>query len=969
MKIKLLLFILQFVLVFQLYSQEYYYRNYTIDDGLPTSEIYHVFQDSKGFIWFSTDKGVSRYNGYEFKNFDTSDGLLDNTIFEVYEDYKNRLWFVSFSNKLCYLENDSIYAYKYNDVILNAIIEGGVYYMKNGFYVDKNDKIFLSYSNCGLISIDSAGVIDESRFSLLNDDVSIIDFGFEKSFIGKNKGVKNYNSIFYRNIKEKMSPVGKLPTPFRAHLKDLYKCSFSDKFLFSEENNFFVYENSKYTSYELPYKILVIAELSEDLIFIGTKLNGAIIFSLKEGREIVSLLEGKSVSYMIKDFENGYWVSTLNNGVFYFPTFNIKNEKFNGLNIELVKSIGDSLFIGQSGSEFILYEGNKYSFLNYSDKNIEVLNDIEKINGQYILGTSHRLVVSKDLKNFKVYSKLSEDIPNNKSVLNIKGNGLNTYIGTSNTFIHIKDGNFYKTFNYDTLQFRSNCLFLENDNTVEIGTLNGLLEYKNRTIRRKYETDSLLNNRIDEIVKFKSNKVYATKGAGLIIFSEGKYRIMNESDGLISNFVSCIKVDGNDMWIGTNNGIQKLSFDEFNNSIHSTLTIQKRNGLISNEVTDIELFNGNLFVGTKEGLSEINLKEYKINDKEPNLYFTNIKIDNKKIQIDSFITIKPSNKTIAIEYTALNYRSEGLINYRYLMQGVDTTWVYTNDRKLQYTLLPRGNYILNVQAQNEDGLWSEQISKLYIKVLPKLFQKWWFLSIWAFLISIGIYYIIKNRVKQIKRKNQEKLDILELKQYSLRQQMNPHFIFNTLNSIQLYVLEKDTFSSHKYLAMFAKLMRMTLDNSRHSNILLKDEIKSLQLYLDLETLRFEDKISYELIIEDEDILYNKIPTLMIQPFVENAIWHGLMHKSEKGKVTISIMEKKNRIYCIVEDDGVGRESRLERDIQNKPHKSLGTKILKERLELLNSVYQDKFSVNYIDLKDDYNNPIGTKVELIIPIIA
>jgi len=199
--------------------------------------------------------------------------------------------------------------------------------------------------------------------------------------------------------------------------------------------------------------------------------------------------------------------------------------------------------------------------------------------------------------------------------------------------------------------------------------------------------------------------------------------------------------------------------------------------------------------------------------------------------------------------------------------------------------------------------------------------------------------------------------------------MNPHFIFNTLNSIQLYILEKDHISSHKYLTKFAKLMRLILDNSQQPTIALKDELDALKLYLELESIRLSGKFDYTINIENDELLQYKVPTLLIQPFVENSIWHGIMLKaSQEGWVTITIKKALTQIVCTIEDNGIGREKAQEiRSKQDNERKSLGFKITSQRIELLNTLYKNKFFIKYIDVTADNGEPSGTRVEITIPI--
>lgn len=236
-----------------------------------------------------------------------------------------------------------------------------------------------------------------------------------------------------------------------------------------------------------------------------------------------------------------------------------------------------------------------------------------------------------------------------------------------------------------------------------------------------------------------------------------------------------------------------------------------------------------------------------------------------------------------------------------------------------------------------------------------------------FLILISIAIIISIRIRQ--RSNIQKLEnqLVIVTQQALASQMNPHFIFNTLNSIQYFILENNQRESNKYLTKFSNLMRLTLDNSQHIAISIKKELEALNLYLELEALRFEERFEYNINI-DEELLDYKIPTLIIQPYIENAIWHGLLHKKEKGKIDIDLNLNDNYLICVVEDNGIGRkEAQKIKEKKNNTHKSLGTKITEKRLELINALHGHEMNVKYEDLFNGKGESAGTRVKIMISI--
>jgi tetratricopeptide (TPR) repeat protein len=235
----------------------------------------------------------------------------------------------------------------------------------------------------------------------------------------------------------------------------------------------------------------------------------------------------------------------------------------------------------------------------------------------------------------------------------------------------------------------------------------------------------------------------------------------------------------------------------------------------------------------------------------------------------------------------------------------------------------------------------------------------------GFLLFRGSKLKDKRRISEMNRK------ISEITQANLRQQMNPHFIFNTLNSIQYYMYQHDKLATNNYLTKFSSLMRKVLDNSQHTSVPISDELSALNLYLELESIRFKDKFEYKIIIDDEiDPLMHKIPTMLIQPYVENSISHGLIPKEGKGYVNVDLKLNSEYILCTIEDNGIGRVAAKERNQKRENnHNSLGTQITKSRLDLVNELYGTSLQTVYTDLKNEKGEPTGTRVEIHIPIIA
>jgi tetratricopeptide (TPR) repeat protein len=279
--------------------------------------------------------------------------------------------------------------------------------------------------------------------------------------------------------------------------------------------------------------------------------------------------------------------------------------------------------------------------------------------------------------------------------------------------------------------------------------------------------------------------------------------------------------------------------------------------------------------------------------------------------------------------------------------------------------------ILEAQTRYEREKSEKEMAQLEISLQRNRYFLWGFGGLSLVVIFIAILLIRAGRLRSQQRLDAMNHRISNLTQKNLRAQMNPHFIFNTLNSIQYYVFQNDRIASNDYMTKFAKLIRKTLENSEQPAIPIDEEIDALKLYLELESLRFKKKFDWKIEIdEDIDTYMYKIPTMLIQPFVENSIGHGLMHKDGKGYINIDLKLDTDSILCSIEDNGVGRAKAMEiKNGKSNNHKSLGTSITESRLKLVNSLYGKNMKVDYTDLKDDEGNASGTRVVIRIPIIT
>ncbi len=286
--------------------------------------------------------------------------------------------------------------------------------------------------------------------------------------------------------------------------------------------------------------------------------------------------------------------------------------------------------------------------------------------------------------------------------------------------------------------------------------------------------------------------------------------------------------------------------------------------------------------------------------------------------------------------------------------------------------------------------WESKLSGTYSfanKIAITSFSNFFFFGIWN-LVYFIYHFINKNREQQIQAVRLEsELKIQQLKSdkanaefqrsladvslAALRSQMNPHFIFNCLNSIKLYTTQNDTVAASEYLTKFSKLIRLVMENSRNDKISLESELNALQLYIEMEVMRFKEKLQYNINIDkDVETDYIEMPPLLLQPYVENAIWHGLMHKEEGGKIDVDVIVDKDKslLEINITDNGIGRAKSTE--IKSKiatKHKSYGMKVTSERIALINQIYKTGADVKIQDLFEKNGKPAGTKVTIQIPV--
>lgn len=451
------------------------------------------------------------------------------------------------------------------------------------------------------------------------------------------------------------------------------------------------------------------------------------------------------------------------------------------------------------------------------------------------------------------------------------------------------------------------------------------------------------------------------------------------SKGILENLYDIAADANGDIWSYTEKELLKINVE--------TLELTAFNFRYGVKEPDFYHFSalpsGELVFGGRNDIVLANPAELQRNRELPVPYVTEIHVSNKSRHYESLYGGEPVRlqyweNFFSVGFSARAFTLGNETRFRYRLAGFDDWTEVSNRRFANYTNVPGGKYVFQLQAANNEGVWNEKLLEIPVFVATAWWATWWFRG--AVLLAIGgiVYGAYQYRVSQIRRKERLKTEyekrLAQVEMSALLAQMNPHFLFNTLNSIDSYIIRNESKKASEYLNNFARLVRLILQQSRSGHISLADELEVLDLYLQMESLRFDNCFKYK--IEVAESLRTSsivIPPMLIQPFLENAIWHGLRHLSKEkceGKILLKIAREGEYLRCVIEDNGIGREesAALKAGKNGNHHKkSMGMSITRDRIDLINKLRKMDARVDIIDLKDENGQATGTRVELTIPV--
>ncbi|WP_445714958.1 histidine kinase [Flavobacterium sp.] len=909
------------------WSQQVYHENITQESGLPNENVYDIYKDSKGYIWFTTDEGLVRYNGYNYKVYKNELGLSVSGTY-IKEDFKGRIWYQTFDGILFYVENDILKCHPTKNNL--------------GFkpyFFDQHHLVTTSGNN-----------IEKTDLRTQKNLQKQFDETIQFSQIINNTIITGNENVFFLdkntlNIKKKI----KKPETFISLL------SFSNNKIValadrSQKNTPIVLidENGVFKK-----GTLNLTETLQNLYLLPNEIwcftkNGVQVFdyNFKHLPE-KDFLTQKNVSSFARDKNEFLWIGSPTNGIYLIKDLNskqfeIENDEFSSISFK-----NNEIYTGTNKGIVLKHKENLVSqvFFDTKEKNHILFMDFNSIkNFNFFTGNGfywQNELKQKTIRNF--YSVKDIAKVNEKSIA-VAATGLSKIIDLedNNFSVQFLENKRCKSIAYDSIQ---NKLFIATNEGLFVKNSNQIVE-----LTRNKKPLFLKK------IRYVSNNLIGLSPDGKII------HINNQGIKNIkcSETINQLHTFQNKIYLSSNFGIYLLD----NN-------IPKKIISVSNfhKIKDFIILNNNAFVITKNKLIKIPLQKQLQGIEKPIVKLTKIQKEATKNKL----TFDTNVDKITILFELLNFDLYNDYIYYYELNGKK---ININPTQLNIELpnLNSGNYTFQMHAKkvNETSPQSSSES-ISFEILPPFWKRTWFIIISFIVLGISFFFFYRRKINILRKKNEiaiEKLtlenNLKESRLQLIKSQMNPHFFFNAINNIQSYIFTNETKEASQYLSKFSKLTRKILEFSEVNTVSLNEEIEALTLYLELQQMRFKDfhyEIKLENISHPERI---KIPTMLFQPYIENAILHGLSHSNQDKKLEVKFhWNEKNVLTTTIYDNGIGRvkSAELNRLNTNKA-KSFATKANLERIMLLNK-NQYQININYEDLHNENLESNGTLVTITI----
>ncbi len=902
------LFLLIFIVLtkaFYLEAQSPIFKKYTIDDGLPSSETYCAVQDKKGYMWFATDRGLAKFDGYNFRIFTTNDGMPDNTVFELFVGDDNTIWFKTITSELGYIKNDTGYSYKYNPVLRHALAG----YMINHILFANNNHILFARLNGNQIiffEINAKGEL-KNRDNIDHDSLKRIYINKVGQQVSTGNSMAKHFEVYLQETNKK---IGDFYTP--TAIQQTFSCASKSGNAFFLYINKFVFHLKNGKCEKIidcgDAEVLSISSDKNDNLFVGYRSIGFVRYDAKNGyKKNLTALNNNSISSICADNEGGYWFTSLENGVYYLPPSQLMAyTEEHGLQIAKVlkiENIDNNILAILSNSKVLIKSKDKKNFTVIGDNN-EGYGDIEYDNKNtlYIIGEKSAFL-----------SKI-----NKKRIISLK-TSKRIHIGYHSIWTqdyqavtrYNRDGEALNDIPTGNLPW-STCLHELEDSSLLVGTVSGLYRrVKGQTFPLK-NINPLLAARISSIIPFKNYLLISTIGQGILILKKDDYTNLTHfttANGLSSMICNVVMISQDSViWVATNRGLSVMKWPKDMKNAYFSV-IDNNDGIPSNEINNICFVGDDLWLATAKGISIVPRNKATSTLPDIPMYIERVTVNGKIIDSQHPQTLLYYQNNVNIFFTGLHYTHAGKLQYKYRVKG-DTNWYFTSNRTVVLNGLQPGKYTFEVMVFKANGQLSTKLAKYSFTILPPFWQTWWFITLTTlfllvFLIVV-IYKIITIKKEEVYKKAQLDRKLAQLELEAIKAQINPHFIYNCLNSIQYFNYSNDYTSVKKYFGLLARLIRQTMKFSHETFITLEAEVNYLSNYLELEKVRFKEKLSYQLDVSPELKGNTLMPAMLIQPYVENALKHGIANLKNNGNVWIKFSAlPNNSLLVVVEDNGPG----------------------------------------------------------------
>ncbi|MFZ1702940.1 MAG: histidine kinase [Saprospiraceae bacterium] len=1018
-------FVVWMISINSIFAQQTNYRfiNLNERDGLTDKAVYSFTQDHLGFIWTGTASGLYRYDGYKFvkfkSNHDDEYKQISNLLEIVtYDPDYNRLWLKSNSDLQYFdLSNYTFHRLEDRDSLIDKKARDAHSILK----VSKDKLWILGQENIVEYHVSTG---DTKLIFFPIDKKKQLNFGIFKGIrIGQDEVIlASDNRIIHHHLNNSQSSYFEIK--IGGPIRDICLDQNGNFIWASMPNQLIKYDikrkkaeiislGKKYANVLLHYQLNKIISFDETRLWFSngliydTKSNTISTIEIDDGQFDNQLLY---VSSLFMDKEKNLWRGSYESGcsilpfqnhsVQTFPLLNKKQESIETYKTLKLKGLPYLLIVGNSLPGVLklnIQTGEK----TYIDQGLKSSTNVgfdimERSDGNIVFTDGLHLytvdIKSNELRYLDTYTSSSAN-----PIQYLMESKEQTLITCSSQYLHFthKDvklsssqltSNIDKEKNkYENYYFKTGTVC--RDSTIYYLSSSGVFSQNgiNKPIQRMVFPESNTGKKIvspHSLLEDKDGNIWITSMVnGLFKYFPKSQKLINlnsSNSAITSDYLTSIALESDHIIVvGSTSQVYRFQISNLNylNSIN------KQNGYSRDDTGyDLSIQDGNYFIKNNYGSCDIlRLETYPQNSFCNQPIVTSLKIIGiEKLQIpmfgDTTFLLQYDENQITISFASLNFSNSNKNRYKYRLIGIDTTWTYTNIAETSFSRLPAGKYTFEVYGFNGDGIMSEKSTFIHFAISKPFYLQWSFI-LFSSLFLIGIVFeFYRLKIKKLKDEEKIKRDFVkqlsEIEMKALRAQMNPHFIFNSLNSIQKFIFEKDEYAASQYLTKFSRLIRHILDQSNQDYISIHNELELIKIYVEMESLRFDNQFVFEVIINPNVQMSWMLPSMVIQPHIENAIWHGLLHSTEAGILKLSFEKHQdNQVKIMVEDNGIGREKaqRL-KSKQLLKKKSYGSQISESRIHNLNQLYPGVSSFETKDLYGASGHACGTRITMIIPII-